>query len=99
MTGGNSLIQGFTDRLNRDLSAKTPPVRFLFEIVSSNGVLTLSLQSMRLKVVAVTSTGERRFGAWVGGSILASLGSFQQLWISRQEYEESGKSQIERKCP
>lgn len=25
-TGGNTLIQGFTDRLTRDLSAKTPPV-------------------------------------------------------------------------
>lgn len=26
VTGGNTLIQGYTDRLNRDLSAKTPPV-------------------------------------------------------------------------
>ncbi|CAG7734518.1 unnamed protein product [Allacma fusca] len=80
VTGGNSVLQGFTERLNRDLSSKTPP-------------------SMRLKIVAVTGSSERRFGAWIGGSILASLGSFQQLWISKQEYEESGKSQIERKCP
>jgi actin-related protein len=79
VTGGNSLLNGFTDRLNRDLSIKTPP-------------------SMRLKLVAANGT-ERRFGSWIGGSILASLGSFQQLWISKQEYEESGKSQIERKCP
>jgi len=80
VTGGNSLLQGFSERLNRDLSAKTPP-------------------SMRLKLVSATGTQERRNGAWIGGSILASLGSFQQLWISKQEYEESGKSQIERKCP
>lgn len=26
VTGGNTLIQGFTDRLNRELSQKTPPV-------------------------------------------------------------------------
>ena len=26
MVGGNSLLNGFTDRLNRDLSSKTPPV-------------------------------------------------------------------------
>ncbi|CAG2244005.1 ACTL6B [Mytilus edulis] len=26
VTGGNTLLQGFTDRLNRDLSTKTPPV-------------------------------------------------------------------------
>lgn len=26
VTGGNSSLQGFTERLNRDLAAKTPPV-------------------------------------------------------------------------
>ena len=25
-----------------------------------------------------------RYGSWIGGSILASLGSFQQMWISKQ---------------
>lgn len=34
---------------------------------------------------------ERRYSSWVGGSILGCLGSFQQLWVSKQEYEESGK--------
>lgn len=80
VTGGNTLIQGFTDRLNRDLSAKTPP-------------------SMRLKVISSNGTAERRFGSWIGGSILASLGTFQQMWISKQEYDEGGKTQVERKCP
>ncbi|KAG8895013.1 NuA4 histone acetyltransferase subunit [Tulasnella sp. 403] len=30
---------------------------------------------------------ERRYGAWLGGSILASLGTFHQLWISKQEWQ------------
>ncbi len=30
---------------------------------------------------------ERRYAAWLGGSILASLGTFHQLWISKQEWE------------
>lgn len=55
--------------------------------------------SMRLKLISVNGCAERRFGAWIGGSILASIGTFQQMWISSQEYEESGKSQVERKCP
>lgn len=80
VVGGNSLIQGFTDRLNRDLSNKTPP-------------------SMRLKIIAAASSAERRFSSWIGGSILASLGSFQQMWVSKQEYEEGGKGCVERKCP
>uniref|UniRef100_A0A671TD76 Actin-like protein 6A n=1 Tax=Sinocyclocheilus anshuiensis TaxID=1608454 RepID=A0A671TD76_9TELE len=80
VTGGNTLIQGFTDRLNRELSQKTPP-------------------SMRLKLIANNTTVERRFSAWIGGSILASLGTFQQMWISKQEYEEGGKQCVDRKCP
>ncbi len=54
---------------------------------------------MRLKVVAAAGASERRFSPWIGGSILASLGNFQQMWISKQEYEESGKNLVERKCP
>jgi hypothetical protein len=32
------------------------------------------------------------------GSILASLSTFQQMWISKQEYDESGPSIVHRKC-
>ncbi|EOA35346.1 hypothetical protein CARUB_v10020534mg [Capsella rubella] len=39
------------------------------------------------------------FLVWIGGSILASLGSFQQMWFSKSEYEEHGASYIQRKCP
>jgi len=80
VTGGNTLIQGFTDRLSRDLSVKTP-------------------SQMRFKLIAVNGNQERRHGSWIGGSILASLGSFQQMWISKHEYEENGKGQVDRKCP
>jgi actin-related protein len=34
-----------------------------------------------------------------GGSILASLGSFQQMWMSKAEYEEHGAGLIHRKSP
>merc|ERR1712168_512840 len=80
VTGGNTLIQGFTERLSRDLSVKTP-------------------SQMRFKLIAVNGNQERRHGSWIGGSILASLGSFQQMWISKHEYEENGKGQVDRKCP
>ena len=42
---------------------------------------------------------ERRFAAWIGGSVLASLGSFHQMWVSKQEYDETGRSIVEQKCP
>ena len=61
--------------------------------------MRLSPQNMRLKLISAQGSSERRFGAWIGGSILGSLGSFQQMWISKQEYEEGGRSQVDRKCP
>ena len=34
----------------------------------------------------------------VGGSILASLSTFQSMWVSKADYAESGVSIIHRKC-
>ncbi|XP_068669663.1 actin-related protein 4-like isoform X1 [Aristolochia californica] len=56
-------------------------------------------QAARVKVLASGNATERRFSVWIGGSILASLGSFQQMWFSKAEFEEHGASYIQRKCP
>ncbi|KAJ8749293.1 hypothetical protein K2173_018774 [Erythroxylum novogranatense] len=58
-----------------------------------------SPQAARVKVLASGNAIERRFSVWIGGSILASLGSFQQMWFSRTEYDEHGASYVQRKCP
>ncbi|KAL7638497.1 UNVERIFIED_CONTAM: hypothetical protein RMT77_011067 [Armadillidium vulgare] len=52
-------------------------------------------EKMRVKVIAPP---ERKYSVWIGGSILASLSTFQQMWISKQEYDESGPSIVHRKC-
>ena len=44
------------------------------------------------RVVAPGSKTERQFATFVGGSVLASLGTFQQLWLSRKEWDEVGAS-------
>jgi actin-related protein len=35
---------------------------------------------------------ERQNAAWIGGSVLSICGSFEQLWISKQEYSEYGSN-------
>lgn len=35
---------------------------------------------------------------WLGGSILASLGAFEDKWIDQSEYDESGPTIVHRKC-
>jgi actin-related protein len=41
---------------------------------------------------------DRKFSAWIGGSILASLTTFQDSWISRSDYDELGPSIVHRIC-
>lgn len=55
--------------------------------------------ALKVKVHTPSTKAEQRFGPWIGGSILGSLGSFHQMWFSRAEYEEHGVSQLGQKCP
>ncbi|KAM3352804.1 hypothetical protein ACQJBY_024176 [Aegilops geniculata] len=58
-------------------------------------ITALAPSSMRVKVVAPP---ERKYSVWIGGSILASLSTFQQMWISKAEYDETGPSIVHMKC-
>eukprot|EP01029_Cantina_marsupialis_P028907 TRINITY_DN778161_c0_g1_i1.p1 TRINITY_DN778161_c0_g1~~TRINITY_DN778161_c0_g1_i1.p1 ORF type:complete len:407 (-),score=92.11 TRINITY_DN778161_c0_g1_i1:124-1311(-) len=53
--------------------------------------------SMKVRMIQAGPL-ERQFSSWIGGSILSSLGTFQQLWISREQYNEHGSSVVEA-CP
>jgi actin-related protein len=45
-----------------------------------------------LQKIGVIAPPDRRYAVWLGGSILASLGTFQQYWITKEEYDEKGPS-------
>merc|ERR1712196_641124 len=55
----------------------------------------LAPSTMKIKVVAPP---ERKYSVWIGGSILSSLSTFQSMWISKAEYDESGPAIVHRKC-
>ncbi|KAL8588506.1 hypothetical protein ACOMHN_022293 [Nucella lapillus] len=50
------------------------------------------------KTVQIISPQERKISAWIGGSILASLPQFQNMLISRKDYDESGPAVVHTKC-
>ena len=78
VTGGTTLAQGFTERLNQELMTLHP--------------------GPRVRIHAPGNLYERRFAPWIGGSILASLGTFHQMWISKKEYDEQGAGIVEKRC-
>ncbi|XP_070619010.1 actin, cytoplasmic type 5-like isoform X2 [Erythrolamprus reginae] len=48
--------------------------------------------------VKIIAPPNRTCSAWVGGSLLASLPQFQQIYISKEEYEECGPVLVRQKC-
>jgi actin-related protein len=60
-----------------------------------NEITALAPQTMTVKIVAPP---ERKYSVWIGGSILASLSTFEDMWVTKDEYDESGPGIVHRKC-
>eukprot|EP00483_Globobulimina_turgida_P012328 UN12351 len=58
-------------------------------------VSSLAPSAMVTKIIAPP---ERKYSVWIGGSILSSLSTFEEMWISKNEYDEAGPSIVHRKC-
>merc|ERR1719362_1320212 len=58
-------------------------------------ITALAPSTIKIKIIAPP---ERKYSVWIGGSILSSLSTFQQMWITKQEYDECGPSIVHRKC-
>lgn len=69
------------------LTGGTSMFRGLPERTEKEIVAIATAPSLKIKVVA---TPERKISAWFGGSILGTLGSFPQMMVDRQEYQEEG---------
>jgi actin-related protein len=85
--GGGGSCLGPTDQAVPDL------VREQVE-----GIIHQHTPGWRLKVLT-PGFQERSVLSWLGGSILGSLGTFHEMWITKAEYEEWGTAIVNRKCP
>ena len=75
LTGGNSLLPGLAERLQSELRAQ------LQKGPGNWG---------KKAVVRVQAQEGRENFTWDGGAHLCSLSSFQRLWLTRQDYMETG---------
>jgi len=58
-------------------------------------IRNLAPSSVKINVV---TPAERKYSVWIGGSIVASLSTFQEMWVSKQDYQEYGPPIVNRKC-
>ncbi len=83
LAGGGACLEGTAERLKAETET----------------VLYGPGQGMGRVRVLQANAQERRICAWLGGSIVASLGSFHEMWVSKQEYAERGAAVVDTKCP
>jgi len=85
ITGGCSRIKGLRERLAAMIVSIAPPA-FSPKIIRTPQVMKSNQ----------TTNFNDSFGVWTGGSVLGSLGHFQQHWLSREDYYEVGPSLLTR---
>ncbi|XP_027848929.2 actin-like protein 6B [Aphis gossypii] len=56
--------------------------------------IATDLKHTRFKLTAPVNSINRRFGAWIGGSLFGITDKFNHLWLSSSDYHESGTDQI-----
>ena len=95
ISGGTSMLSGLGNRLTTDLN----------KLFNKEGSLASAATASVSATVMPSSTHsesgythQRKFAAWAGGSIFASLDSFKQLCVTKQEWEESADAALLTKC-
>ncbi|KAK6247822.1 hypothetical protein QUC31_019387 [Theobroma cacao] len=96
LAGGTASMQQLKERLEKDLLEESPQAARVKVLASGNAterrfrkpemydagwlLPLLETQDLYLKIDHMYSC------VWIGGSILASLGSFQQMWFSKSDF-------------
>ena len=61
----------------------------------TSGLKAMAPASAKVRVIAPP---ERKYAVWIGGSILSSLATFADMWVTKEEYAEAGTAIVHRKC-
>jgi actin-related protein len=78
------MFKGFKTRLGREINA----------IIEGNNRRKHGVG--RVREVSIYDPPERKYSAWIGGSILSSLSTFSRIVIPKSKYDECGPGVIHR---
>jgi actin len=85
LSGGTTMLPGFSERMKHEIM-RAAALGTSFSVVPDMHRSERGYNS------------QRRTAAWIGGSIFASLETFGQMQVTKQEWEDIGESIIHRKC-
>lgn len=93
LSGGNTLIKNFGDRLLTELKSQQQN-QSASSIWSNLNNVGGGTTKMKVKIYAPP---ERKYSTWIGGSILAGLSTFKKMWVTSQEFAEDPEI-VHKKC-
>ena len=85
LSGGTTMIPNIKERIKIELENN----------INNNINNVSDTDCVKVKVIAPAN---RKYSTWVGGSILSSLSYFEEMWISRDDYNQIGPDVVHRKC-
>ena len=108
LNGGNTMFAGFGDRLKKEMNNLYGGIEKKDVVVDgflrewNKELLYKDIMNVLYGYVGpklnVLAPAERKYNSWIGGSILASMSSFESSWITKKEYEETGACIVNKKC-
>merc|ERR1712117_298820 len=70
----------------------------MFKSIAERMQKEVQLLAPAKSTIKMVAPPERKYSVWIGGSILASLSTFEEMWVTKEEYDESGPTIVHRKC-
>lgn len=70
----------------------------LFPGLSERLLKELQKLTPRGMPVKILAPEDRMYSVWIGASVLTSLPSFKEMWVTQQEYKEVGPTVLQKKC-
>ena len=103
LCGGNSMIKGFSLRLEEELEIiskeriKIEKNHFEEKIKNFENKIDEETNQFDFNY-KIISLPERKFSSWIGGSILGSMDSFESMMINKNNYLENGSKIVHFYC-
>eukprot|EP01083_Nonionella_stella_P220768 789504_1 len=101
LSGGNTMLTGLKEKMLNELTGPTNILVNGYLRTHGKGVgddvnkLVKGYFNYKYNIIAPP---ERKYSTWIGGSILSSLSTFEEMWIKPSEYDETGPTIVHRKC-
>eukprot|EP01084_Bolivina_argentea_P107451 192101_1 len=105
LSGGGMKMNGIEERIKKEMNEYrinihivSGYIRMFYENKYINKDIVNIVHNHCGIDVNVIAPIERKYSAWIGGSIVSCLANFKDRWVKKQEYDEYGATVVQRKC-